>query len=1414
MCVFAILLSLFVVFTQTLSKLGLVALLASIHRSTNDDTTFTTFTTTSTTNTTIPAPNPTSIDYESPVFFLMYLTILLPPCYGLVHTFFGWCYSTKESRYYPTLEAVGYISLQALMQSVGISLFVFVAAPLLPSSLMVVCMTAVNVIPSFDTSFDTIKTFQIMRYPNLTQSGFGLGMASVGHVLVLIAIPIFIYFTNSDIKNDTLLAALFVTPISILLVSASWLPSLQYKMKTGSQPPVKNDDSTGPGFTDTSSVFGGLLSAMMQIVFSTVSVVIIMRINNRYPDNSGNELHYGSLNLSMLDPAFRQFMYFFGPAFFSHWAIRLACHMGLQCACFAAPMLLVTPLSIFLIQLNNFPSFWNMYFVDWSDERAGFTDSITYLVFYSIALIGWISQILSTSATLFQDDPNLFMSASDNFFFYPWFTGIFLEQSCILARKPPPIRRSDEPPIKNGQALASEKYKKSKIYVCSTMYREEKKEMKQLLGSLFRLDHAMKDIFECHVWMDGAIDGRIVSKYCVQLISCISEEVAQYLAHPTADSTVKVGDNFVKTGKRIETPYGGRLEFEMPTNGTPLIIHMKDGKLVKNKKRWSQIMYMYYFLQFRLSQKDDQAKLDTKDAYILCTDADVCFRAHDVQQLLSVLCRDDSIGAVCARTYCLGSGPIVWYQMFDYAVGHWFQKTAEHVLGTVMCCPGCFSLYRIEALRDTLIEYGSHVTEAVEFLTKDMGEDRWLCTLMVLAGWRLEYTAAAENETFCPDEFTEFFEQRRRWVPSTLANIIELLKKSAVAIEKNASVSLVFIIYQALMLFSTCLSPATVMLVIMGGIHQADPGIAMGWIQAFMIGSVLSYLLICLYAPKDFQLSCAKVLTICYAMIMAMTTIGVLAAMAAPIVSIPNITISTTVPTVTTFIPPPPTSAPNYTTTTMSPASSSDSSECYIVGDFSLSTIYLMAMTFFFLSAGFMHPKEFFTLAHGFWYLLCLPGGYLFMTIYSFCNLNSMAWGTREEAAAKSATASSWWDSVLDGMGRNYVRAALLDPKTGKTIMLPESGWSFLGRILTCYRSRSAVAKIETPHPYENIASSKTADKIISWKISATGIVSCSQLTDLFNFVKENENGDAKDDALQTQLTNLSRFALLACPELTTNGTFWSTNWDQQKNQYRMNASGKQTGSAEFWKKIRVEIENFNLSNIEKDSASRVTEHYPAEHVKSIEDFLKETLITDDSFGGSFTSTDVNFLVTTFKEHGYDNTTFLAGLKDSDMNDMNLHLRLNGRALKSRLLSKISSCIAELPTNIPPTLIEWLDHLCLGCYIANFNRCGYYNCDLMLLEGLTKQDLTSMGIVKIAHEKKLLKAIETLTKLISDGRKPEGPTEDDILEKDTRTLLLDMKVGVLTDSMLFEKNVMEDEDSFWRQMKVRESTRGVRGLGV
>ena len=50
------------------------------------------------------------------------------------------------------------------------------------------------------------------------------------------------------------------------------------------------------------------------------------------------------------------------------------------------------------------------------------------------------------------------------------------------------------------------------------------------------------------------------------------------------------------------------------------------------------------------------------------------FTPEDVSALMDLMTRDHKVGAVCGRTRPMGNGPLVWYQIFDYAVGHWFLK--------------------------------------------------------------------------------------------------------------------------------------------------------------------------------------------------------------------------------------------------------------------------------------------------------------------------------------------------------------------------------------------------------------------------------------------------------------------------------------------------------------------------------------------------------------------------------------------------------------------------------------------------------------------------------------------------------------------------------------------------------------------
>ncbi|CAI9728096.1 Hypothetical predicted protein [Octopus vulgaris] len=166
--------------------------------------------------------------------------------------------------------------------------------------------------------------------------------------------------------------------------------------------------------------------------------------------------------------------------------------------------------------------------------------------------------------------------------------------------------------------------------------------------------------------------------------------------------------------------------------------------------------------------------VDESQVYILATDADMEFKDTAVLELLQMSNNDKRIGAACGRTHPQGkrTGPVVWHQIFEYAKDFWMIKTAQNVIGSVMCCPGCFSLYRTTAIQQVLTEYTKPTKSPFAVYVKDTGEDRWMATLLMVKGWYMRYSSFARNNTYCPDTFEEFLKQRRRWVLSDIANAV------------------------------------------------------------------------------------------------------------------------------------------------------------------------------------------------------------------------------------------------------------------------------------------------------------------------------------------------------------------------------------------------------------------------------------------------------------------------------------------------------------------------------------------------------------------------------------------------------------------------------------------------------------------
>ncbi|XP_066298316.1 chitin synthase chs-2-like isoform X1 [Branchiostoma lanceolatum] len=798
------------------------------------------------------------------------------------------------------------------------------------------------------------------------------------------------------------------TVVSLFLLSLAWAPKLQEFQAQG----VQLTESSKPDHAANSRWKAGILNNFLKLV-SVLLIPEAMKLAGLTDVCSSWVWIRAELyaRFTIQHPATVSFVVNVTASFVGYILAWTACSVRMGFFGFALPAFLSTVVTgaIFTNQICTTTRFIH------EDTCLMFLkEDFVWDVGIGLGLL--LIQFFTTTWFVMRS-PTIVMEHEAQLFWLPGYNSVFPAQWLLLSRK----NRNTK-----GRDFTTRRKTKQNthVYICTTMYHESEREMEQLLTSLRALAESQvgERTFESHIFFDGGCRQGQPSQWALQLFSVMGRTL-QDENDP---------EDILQQCSRCKTPYGLQLQWKLhygsgdATSGMDFTVHLKDNVLVKNKKRWSQVMYMSYTLDYaayfhplgmasgviadtdvratstygtdashgphqarlnavgnggstagwtagdsdihqslqidlgedmvvtgvvtqgkhgceewvtmyRLSYSRDseswesyrdkhnkpvaldgnvdsdtpvQHILDTpiraryirfnpvswkdrismrvellgycktdldRDSYILATDADVKFSPQSAKALMEIMSTDPSVGAVCARTHPLGSGPLVWYQMFDYAIGHWFQKVANSVLGTVLCCPGCFSVYRCKAVRDTLATYASTVSKGEEFLTKDMGEDRWLCTLMVEKGWRLEYTAVSEDSTYCPEEFDEFFNQRRRWIPSTIANQLELIRKWGGGQVKSDYVSKFFIMYQGFLLFSSMIGPSTVILIMAAGLELVVGSVGGGIVPTVVVFSLifLGYGVLCLYAKQDTQLKWAKVLTMVF-MVMMVIPIGIM----------------------------------------------------------------------------------------------------------------------------------------------------------------------------------------------------------------------------------------------------------------------------------------------------------------------------------------------------------------------------------------------------------------------------------------------------------------------------------------------------------------------------------------------------------
>ena len=252
----------------------------------------------------------------------------------------------------------------------------------------------------------------------------------------------------------------------------------------------------------------------------------------------------------------------------------------------------------------------------------------------------------------------------------------------------------------------------------------------------------------------------------------------------------------------------------------------------------------------------------------------------------------------------------------------------------------------------------------------NQGEDRWLCTLLMQRGWRIEYVAVSDSFTNAPTGLKEFFNQRRRWVPSSLFNTWDVIKSWRETTRINQSISMFYILYQSVLTLSGLLAPMTVVFFVTGAIEilfvaicpEGDCWYAEKWFALTLsLIPPFIFVLICYYGEDSSKHRFIKIMTFVYVMIMIVTLIVLIAGLA---------------------------------------------EEC---GLCSISNQFFILLVSVYLIAAILHPSEIGCIIYGACYYVMMPTMFILLNIYAYMGLNNTSWGTREagsEADSKLANES------------------------------------------------------------------------------------------------------------------------------------------------------------------------------------------------------------------------------------------------------------------------------------------------------------------------------------------------------------------------------------------------------------------------
>lgn len=343
-----------------------------------------------------------------------------------------------------------------------------------------------------------------------------------------------------------------------------------------------------------------------------------------------------------------------------------------------------------------------------------------------------------------------------------------------------------------------------KFVICQVpAYTEGEDSLRKAIDSLTALQYDNKRKLICII-CDGIITGAGNDRPTPKIVLDILGVDPKVDPPALPFKSVGTGSEQLNYGK----VYSGLYEYE--GNVVPYLVIVKVGKPSEREKpkpgnrgkRDSQILLLSFLNRVHHRAPMNPLELEMFHQinnvigvdpelyeYLLMVDADTCVREDSLNRLVAACANDAKIAGICGETSLQNEERSWWtmIQVYEYYISHHLAKAFESLFGSVTCLPGCFCMYRLRTadrgkpliISDDVIRDYSDCN--VDTLHKknllSLGEDRYLTTLMTkyFPYMSYKFLPDAYCQTAAPEKWSVLLSQRRRWINSTIHNLVELM---------------------------------------------------------------------------------------------------------------------------------------------------------------------------------------------------------------------------------------------------------------------------------------------------------------------------------------------------------------------------------------------------------------------------------------------------------------------------------------------------------------------------------------------------------------------------------------------------------------------------------------------------------------